>query len=84
MEDVPTTYRRLTDIPRDERSGVVFCTPLRYIEAVALRPALCDSDELAEIIIDGELADLKLLILARRARHKAEEKARDEREQREE
>lgn len=68
--------RRLNDIPRKDRCGVVSCTPLRFIEAVALRPSLSASDELVNAIIDQELADLKVLILAKRQRHLDEEEQR--------
>lgn len=71
------SLRKLNDIPRKDRCGVVSCTPTRYIEAVALRPSLSDSEELVDVIIDEELADLKLLILARRQRHLEEEGPRE-------
>ena len=71
------SLRKLNDIPRKDRCGVVCCTPTRYIEAVALRPSLSDSEELVDVIIDEELADLKLLILARRQRHLEEEVQRE-------
>lgn len=71
--------RKLNDIPRKDRCGVVSCTPTRYIAAVALRPSLDASEDLVETIIDEELADLKMLILANRRRH-LEDEAKRERE----
>lgn len=58
---------------------MVSCTPTRYIAAVALRPSLDASEDLVETIIDEELADLKMLILANRRRH-LEDEAKRERE----
>lgn len=62
--------KRLIDIPPGQRNGVVCATPTRYIEQVALTTALSVSDEEAIAAIDRELADLKVLILARRDQEK--------------
>jgi hypothetical protein len=56
---------KLADI--EDRQGLVTTTPYKYILAAARTPPIDMSDETAETYIDGELADLKTLILAKRA-----------------
>ena len=56
----------LTDIPLNERNGYGSYTPRTYIARLA--PTcfeLGDSPVVRELKVDGELADLKRLILAR-------------------
>lgn len=59
-----------------DRLGIITTTPHKYILAVALRPPIDMSEDTAETYIDNELADLKALILAKRAALQDAEEAR--------
>lgn len=59
-----------------DRQGIITTTPDKYIRAVAGRPPIDMSDEVAEAYIDDELADLKKLILAKRAQLQEVDEAR--------
>lgn len=65
---------KLADIP--DRRGIITTTPDKYIWAVAGRPPIDMSDEVVEAYIDDELADLKKLILAKRAQLQEVDEAR--------